>query len=37
MLIFGAAGKMVSKAEGIIYVCLYAAYMAFAIVKCYVF
>lgn len=37
MLIFGATGKMVSKAEGIIYVCLYAAYMAFAIVRCYVF
>lgn len=37
MLIFSATGKKVSRAEGIIYVCLYAAYMAFAILRCYVF
>ncbi len=36
MLIFSATGKKVSRAEGIIYVCLYAAYMAFAILRCYV-
>lgn len=37
MLIFSATGKKVSRAEGIIYVCLYGAYMAFAILRCYVF
>lgn len=37
MLIFSATGKRVSRAEGVIYVCLYAAYMAFAILRCYVF
>lgn len=37
MLIFSATGKKVSRAEGVIYVCLYAAYMAFAILRCYVF
>lgn len=37
MLIFAATGKKVSRAEGIIYVCLYAAYMTFAILRCYVF
>lgn len=37
MLIFSATGKKVSRAEGIIYICLYAAYMAFAILRCYVF
>lgn len=37
MLIFSATGKKVSRAEGIIYICLYGAYMAFAILRCYVF
>lgn len=37
MLIFAATGKKVSRVEGIIYVVLYAAYMAFAILRCYVF
>lgn len=37
MLIFSATGKKVSRVEGIIYVCIYAAYMAFAILRCYVF
>lgn len=37
MLIFSATGKRVSRTEGVIYVCLYAAYMAFAILRCYVF
>ena len=37
MLILSATGKKVSRGEGIIYVCLYAAYMAFAILRCYVF
>lgn len=37
MLIFSATGKKVSRAEGIIYVCLYGAYMTFAILRCYVF
>lgn len=37
MLIFSATGKKVSRAEGVIYVCLYAAYMTFAILRCYVF
>lgn len=37
MLIFSATGKKVSRIEGVIYVCLYAAYMAFAILRCYVF
>lgn len=37
MLIFCATGRRVSKAEGIVYVCLYAAYMTFAILRCYVF
>lgn len=37
MLICSATGKRVSRVEGIIYVCLYAAYMAFAILRCYVF
>lgn len=37
MLICSATGKRVSRIEGVIYVCLYAAYMAFAILRCYVF
>lgn len=37
MLICSATGKKVSRVEGIIYVALYAAYMAFAIMRCYVF
>lgn len=37
MLIFSATGKKVSRTEGIIYVCLYGAYMTFAILRCYVF
>lgn len=37
MLILSATGKKVSRGEGIIYVCIYAAYMAFAILRCYVF
>ena len=37
MLILSATGRKVSRGEGILYVCLYAAYMAFAILRCYVF
>lgn len=37
MLIFSATGKKVSRGEGIFYVCLYGAYMIFAILRCYVF
>lgn len=37
MLVFATTGRKVSRAEGIIYLCLYAAYMAFAILRCYVF
>ena len=37
MLILSATGKKVSRVEGVIYVLLYAAYMAFAILRCYVF
>lgn len=37
MLILSATGKKVSRIEGVIYVCLYFAYMAFAILRCYVF
>lgn len=37
MLILSATGKKVSRVEGVICVLLYAAYMAFAILRCYVF
>ena len=37
MLILSATGKKVSRIEGVIYVALYLAYMAFAILRCYVF
>lgn len=37
MLICSATGKKVSRAEGVVYVGLYLAYMAFAILRCYVF
>ncbi|MBQ8982476.1 MAG: calcium/sodium antiporter [Lachnospiraceae bacterium] len=37
MLILSATGKKVSRLEGVIYVALYFAYMAFAILRCYVF
>lgn len=37
MLILSATGKKVSRGEGIFYVILYLLYMAFAIMRCYVF
>lgn len=37
MLICSNSGKKVSRAEGILYVVLYAIYMTFAILRCYVF
>lgn len=37
MLICSATGKRVSRVEGVIYVAIYLAYMAFAILRCYVF
>lgn len=37
MLICSATGKRVSRIEGVIYVAIYLAYMAFAILRCYVF
>lgn len=37
MLILSATGKKVSRGEGIFYVILYLLYMAFAILRCYVF
>ncbi len=37
MLICSATGKRVSRIEGVIYITIYLAYMAFAILRCYVF
>ena len=37
MLICSATGKRVSRIEGVIYIAIYLAYMAFAILRCYVF
>lgn len=37
MLICSNSGKKVSRAEGILYIALYAIYMTFAILRCYVF
>lgn len=37
MLICSNSGKKVTRAEGILYVVLYAIYMTFAILRCYVF
>ena len=36
MVICSATGKKVSRGEGIFYLCLYLAYMIFAILRCYV-
>lgn len=37
MLICSNSGKKVSRAEGVLYIVLYAMYMTFAILRCYVF
>lgn len=37
MLICSSSGKRVSRSEGFIYIILYALYMTFAILRCYVF
>lgn len=37
MLICSSSGKRVSRPEGFIYIILYALYMTFAILRCYVF